>query len=386
MKIVKKINTENVLTIDIETVRDYEELKDAPIEVQSAWENKNKKEGVVPEFDLLSELYKQKAPLYPEFSKICSISVGYLSGGTILKVKTYFGKDEATILKNFTKDLTMFCSFNPSYVLCGHAAKFFDYPFICRRLIINGMDLPSILDETDKKPWEMSNIDTNELWKSFGTSYGATLESLCMALKIPISKADLVGDEVGTAYFNDEVLRIAEYCSRDVVSTFNILRKLKKESTFTFDEVEYIFQEGEVKDSRSVNVIDHIRASGELTTKIEDKIVEWVESEKESPQNTFDIVKAAVLSKNPKTENNYFQALKEALGLTKDLYLIQVVLDKGNLGVTEVNQLVLQYGDSEEEVKEKVVKLTKQFLIDEKKTKQKRASESFKLLKEKLLN
>jgi hypothetical protein len=43
----------------------------------------------------------------------------------------------------------------------------------------------------------MKNMDTNELWKSFGTGPGSSLQALCNVLGIPVSKVDLVGDEVG---------------------------------------------------------------------------------------------------------------------------------------------------------------------------------------------
>ena len=83
-------------------------------------------------------------------------------------------------------------------------------------------------------------MDTNDLWKSFGTGPGSSLQALCTVLNIPISKVDLVGDEVGAAYFKGELTRIADYCSLDTIATFNVFRFFKKESIFSFEEVVYV--------------------------------------------------------------------------------------------------------------------------------------------------
>jgi predicted PolB exonuclease-like 3'-5' exonuclease len=193
----------------------------------------------MPSEEVLSEKWEKMASLYAEFAKICAISITYLKDG-VLKCKAYYGEDEKDILTNFGKDLNSFHKFNSNYRLLGHAAKYYDYPVLCKRYIINGLDIPSILDESGAKPWEMRNMDTNDLWKSFGTGPGSSLQALCTVLDIPISKVDLVGDEVGEAYFRGELERISNYCSLDTIATYNVFRKLKKEPIFSFDEVIYI--------------------------------------------------------------------------------------------------------------------------------------------------
>src|SRR2546429_5980208 len=49
--------------------------------------------------------------------------------------------------------------------LCAHNGKEFDFPFIARRMLINGLKLPKILHIAGKKPWEVNHLDTMELWK-----------------------------------------------------------------------------------------------------------------------------------------------------------------------------------------------------------------------------
>lgn len=239
MKIVKNINSEDVLTIDIETVRykkDFSELSEA---WKSAWSYKNKQDGEVVGDEILAEKWEKTSSLYAEFSKVCAISLVYLKDG-VLKCKSYSGKDEKEILVSFAADIKKFYNSNKNYRMLGHAAKYFDIPFMCKRYVAHRLEIPVELDESSAKPWEMKNIDTNEMWKSFGTGPGSSLQSLCTLLGVPISKVDLVGDEVGAAYFNSEIDRISQYCSKDAVATFNVFRRFKGEEIFKFDDVKYV--------------------------------------------------------------------------------------------------------------------------------------------------
>ena len=45
-------------------------------------------------------------------------------------------------------------SANNNYRLVGHAAKYFDFPYLSKRFIINELDIPDILDTVHLKPWE----------------------------------------------------------------------------------------------------------------------------------------------------------------------------------------------------------------------------------------
>ena len=386
MKIVNRINSEDILTIDIETVREYEELKDAPASYQFAWECKNKQNGEVPDFVELSRLYENKAPLYAEFSKICAISVSYLTKEGLLKCKSYAGTDEIKLLNAFSRDLEIFYSVNKSYRLMGHAAKFFDYPFLCKRYIIQGLDIPSYIDESDKKPWEMRNLCTNDLWRSFGTGAGSSLQALCGALKVPVSKVDLVGDEVGKAYYNGEIKRIGMYCNYDVVATFNVFRKYKKEEIFKFEDVIYVENDESEERTVTLNVLDHILASGQLTSSVVSAIVAFTEENNLNKEDVLTLVKTALAKSKQyqSVKEEDFIGLKDALGLTIDYSLIQVVVDKGNLAKLQVNALIKQYEEDSAEVKKEVVRLTEQFLRENNKIEQVTAKKALEFLKEKL--
>lgn len=242
MKLLRDIPTRHFVAIDIETVRIVEKYEDLSDEWKSAWEYKNKQSGEVPFFEELSDSWEKTASLYAEFSKVCAVSVTFLSKNEDkLLCKEFFGTDEQVLLAQLGDFLNQISGSSKDFRLVGHAAKYFDYPFLCKRYIINSLTIPTLLDTAHLKPWESRNLCTNaDIWKMGGTGAGSSLQALCTALGIPISKVDLVGDEVGNAYYRGEVERIAHYCSLDTIATFNVIRRIKGERIFEFGEVSYL--------------------------------------------------------------------------------------------------------------------------------------------------
>jgi hypothetical protein len=240
MKVLQGIETNLIVAIDIETVRIADRFEELSEDYQSAWEYKNKQDGKIPDNDVLAELWQRTSSLYAEFSKICAVSLTYLNPQKELICKEFYGRNEKSILEALSVTLNNMRAHNSSYRLVGHASKYFDYPFTGKRYIINGLDIPLTLDSSALKPWEGMNLCTNDLWKLGGTGAGSSLQALCVALEIPISKYDLVGDQVGKSYYEGEYERIGRYCSKDSIATFNVVRKFKKEPIFQFDDVQYI--------------------------------------------------------------------------------------------------------------------------------------------------
>ncbi len=239
MKVLQPIQSSLVVGLDIETVRIAEKFTDLTPEFQSAWSYKNKQDGVIPNQEELCELWERTSSLYAEFSKVCAVSLSFLDQKGVLVCKEFYGENEKALLEALAITLTNMYNKSRDYRLAGHASKYFDYPFMAKRFIVNGLDIPAVLDVTNSKPWEQSNLCTNELWKVGGTGAGSSLQALCTVLGIPISKVDLVGDEVGTAFYKREFERIGRYCSYDAIATFNIIRRFKKESIFQFEDVQY---------------------------------------------------------------------------------------------------------------------------------------------------
>lgn len=274
MKVLKPIKSELVAAIDIETVRIAENFADLSEEFQSAWRYKNKQEGVVPSDEELQVLWQKNSALYAEFSKVCAISMAYLDNKGKLIVKEYFGTQEKELLEALGNNLDSMIAYNKEFRLVGHAAKFFDYPFMGKRFLINGLSIPSAIDASALKPWEQSNLCTNELWKLGGTGAGSSLQALCTALGIPVSKVDLVGDEVGAAYYRGEYERIGRYCSLDTIATFNIIRRWKAESIFAFEDVTYLngYSDGDVVEKAQILVLQKIFMDDTFTEEYKEEI------------------------------------------------------------------------------------------------------------------
>lgn len=222
------IDLKSTLIIDLETVsltKDFYDLSEA---MQKCWKEKVARD---PELSILTpeDSYKKAAALYPEFSKIVSLSFGRYTENADkelgLIVDDYSGDNEALILEQF-KLLTNEIGFG--LVLVAHNGKNFDYPFLIKRYLINGITVPKNIDIRGKKPWEIKHLDTAEIW-SCGSSKGyAKLSLLCAVFGIPTSKDDIDGSQVGNVYYNEEngIKRIATYCRKDVVVTAQVYLKL----------------------------------------------------------------------------------------------------------------------------------------------------------------
>jgi DNA polymerase elongation subunit (family B) len=110
---------------------------------------------------------------------------------------------------------------------CGHNIKEFDLPFLCRRMIINGLSLAPALQLNNKKPWEITHIDTLELWKFGDYKNYTSLALLAEVLGIPSPKSDIDGSMVGKVYWEEKnTERIAQYCMQDVLTTAKVFLKL----------------------------------------------------------------------------------------------------------------------------------------------------------------
>lgn len=284
MKLLQTIKSESIIAIDIETVRIEKNFEDLSQGYQSAWEYKNKQDGVIPDFKELSQLWEKNASLYAEFSKICAVSLVFLHGGK-LYCKEFYGEDEHLLLESLYNTLENINSKSSDYRLAGHASKFFDYPFTTKRFIINDFDIPSLLDTVHLKPWETKNLCTNELWKVGGTGAGSSLQALCNVLNIPVSKVDLVGDEMGKAYYDGQYERIGRYCSYDTIAAFNILRKLKKESIFQFEDVEYINGIEKKEEIVEQPILEQLYNSKELTEPLKKKLESVLKKQKKTKKD-----------------------------------------------------------------------------------------------------
>ena len=226
-----KLLPEHVLFIDIETVPQHPELSDAPENMQKLWTKKAIQIG--KEGETAESLYN-RAGIYAEFGKIVCISAGKIfrkDKERAYRVISYAGDDEKKILESFSAMVTGFMA-NPMHKLCAHNGQEFDFPYIARRLLINGLPLPSILDIAGAKPWELKEVmlDTLQLWKFGDYKHYTSLELLCAVFNIPTPKDDIDGSQVGNVYYKEfDIQRIARYCEKDTFAIAQLLLRFKGE-------------------------------------------------------------------------------------------------------------------------------------------------------------
>jgi len=215
---LNNINIETILFIDIETVPICPTFDDLPEKMQKLWDKKSQyfREGEQTAADVY-----ERAGIYSEFGKIICISVGTLyqrKGEQRFRVKSYAGHDEKQLLFDFVNMLENF-SKQGSAKLCAHNGQEFDYPYIARRCLINGVPIPKLLDIAGAKPWEVKDVllDTLQLWKFGDYKHFTSLDLLCAVFDIPTPKDDIDGSQVaGVYYLENDIDRIIRYCEKDV--------------------------------------------------------------------------------------------------------------------------------------------------------------------------
>ena len=236
---IEKINLNNILFLDIETVPEYHNYRGLDNETQQLWEQKTQYQR---KDEVSAEDFYERAGIWAEFGKIITISVGYfVNKGDIRNFRvTSFWGDEKKILNDFSNLLNT--HFNgPQHVLCGHNAKEFDIPFIARRMIINGIALPNKLNLFGKKPWEVPHLDTLELWKFGDYKHFTSLKLLTKVLGIPSPKDDIDGSEVAHVFYvENDIDRIITYCEKDVIAVAQIFLRLRREDLLVEDEIIHV--------------------------------------------------------------------------------------------------------------------------------------------------
>jgi len=218
----------NVLVIDIETASVEKDFNALPENMQKHWNHKaqflrNEDEKTS------NELYPDRAAIYSEFGKVITIGFGAFfqeEERTKFKVTSISGDDEKQLLKEFIDVVNHFDQDNLK--LCGHNGKEFDFPYLCRRMVVHALPIPWSLNLSGKKPWEVHHIDTLELWKFGDRKNFTSLNLLTDLLGIPSSKEDIDGSKVNETYYHepDGLQKIARYCEGDVVATAQLFLRL----------------------------------------------------------------------------------------------------------------------------------------------------------------
>ncbi len=154
----------------------------------------------------------------------------------MMRTKCFASEDEIALLIAFTQVLERYDQ--QSLIMCAHNGKEFDFPYIARRMLINGIRLPYSLVLHGKKPWEIPHLDTLELWKFGDRKSYTSLDLLAAVFGIPSSKADMDGSEVRKVFYEEKNLeKVARYCAHDVINAAQVLLRM---SGMPIIEPEYV--------------------------------------------------------------------------------------------------------------------------------------------------
>jgi|AntRauTorcE11898_2_1112593.scaffolds.fasta_scaffold04961_4 DNA polymerase elongation subunit (family B) len=229
LRMLNHLDIHNILFLDIETVPQVYNFTDLDETKQDLWDAKTKykqKDGQSAE-----DVY-ESAGILAEFGKIVCISVGFVNDEAAksqLRLKSFYGDDEKEILKDFNHLLNTHYN-TERHQLCAHNGNEFDFPYLARRMLINGLALPNALDIAGKKPWEVNHIDTMQLWKFGDYKHYTSLSLLTNIFDIPSPKDDITGADVSRVYWEEkDVERIAKYCEKDVLATVQLFLRYKGE-------------------------------------------------------------------------------------------------------------------------------------------------------------
>jgi DNA polymerase elongation subunit (family B) len=179
------------------------------------------------------------------------ISFGYFkknntnsADGYQLRIKSFCSEDEKEILIRFVETLNQLHNQNHQWIFAGHNIKEFDVPFLCRRMLVNGIAIPSCIDFQNMKPWDTPILDTLHLWRFGDYKHYTSLKLLAAVLGVPSPKDDIDGSQVGNVYWKEKALeRIAVYCQKDVLTVANVILRFKGMPLLKEEQVVFVDQQ-----------------------------------------------------------------------------------------------------------------------------------------------
>ena len=233
----KRIKNSKILFLDIETVPNTDNYDSLDDNYKRLWEKKS--QYFRDDEQTPADVY-QRAGIYAEFGKIICISIGYIADNETktFRLKSFFGDNEEQLLADFFDLLDTHYKIGENY-LCAHNGKEFDFPFIARRALVNGIELPKMLNIAGKRPWETKHLlDTMEMWKFGDYKHFTSLDLLTAVFDIPTPKDDIDGSQIADVYYKENNLeRIVTYCEKDVIAIARLYLKYKNEETINDNNI-----------------------------------------------------------------------------------------------------------------------------------------------------
>lgn len=231
----------NMVFIDIETAACEQEIETLFAEkpqMREHWRERElriRRDQVNPNGvnvdDTSQDLWEKNAGLMAEWGQVVCISIGQIRFDELdqpvdFVANSFYGKGEHKILEQFMTLAQKAMRKNLDLKWCGHNIKGFDFPYMIKRSLINGVRVPEKLHIHRLKPWEMPFVDTKQDWEFGSWGNSARLGHLCDLFGISTPKDDMHGGEVNGAYWDGEEERIKEYCEKDVKAVANLVLKM----------------------------------------------------------------------------------------------------------------------------------------------------------------
>ena len=210
----------NFLLLDIETVSSFASYDELPERMQKLWDKKALTFRKGDDETSNAAYFYDRGAIYSEFGKIVCIAFGAFywneKDEISFKVSSFSGDNEIDILLQFKALIEKYPA--DQLILCAHNGKEFDFPFLCRRMLIHCIEIPKALQISGKKPWEILHQDTMDLWKFGDYKSYTSLDLLAAVFDIPGSKNEMSGDQVTKVYYEEnDLAKICRYCREDVV-------------------------------------------------------------------------------------------------------------------------------------------------------------------------
>jgi len=236
-----QLDLSKILFLDIETVPQEEHYSNLDDDWRSLWERKSSYLRATRD-STAEELY-ERAGIYAEFGKVICVSFGILNkqeSKREFRIKSIANANEKELLIELREILDKFYK-GPEYLLCAHNGKEFDFPYLARRILINGLKLPHLLNIAGRKPWEVQHLDTMDLWKFGDYKHFTSLKLLCKIFGIQSPKNNMDGSKVAEVFYKDgDIKRIIDYCQEDMIAVAQLLLKYVGDEPLKKKELKFL--------------------------------------------------------------------------------------------------------------------------------------------------
>lgn len=217
------MNYKDYIYFDIETAGKYpdlETLKENDIRGYELFMRKieRKSSQIIDWKEEPNKVYMNKSSLIPEFGRVVCVTMAIVNSNDEIKIVSITDEDEKILIQKTHKTLTNFSN-KSLYGLCGYYIKGFDIPWLNRKMLEYGFEIPKLLKTFSIKPWEMNIIDLADAWKSNGTLEPASFDEMLYVLDIDSPKTVIAGKDVHNSYWIEkDIKKIKTYCESDVLS------------------------------------------------------------------------------------------------------------------------------------------------------------------------